>query len=295
MKVLISGLNSYIGRRAASHLQTDDFRVCGFVTNTELYRSIYAEPITASLSSVDLLRGGVDCVSYKEENLELGIYFAQAPDMSDLFSLNMEMTRLKNFVEVLKRNLCNRVLFVARLFDKKYVQPIGALLEDLGMDYTIVLRNASIGKGSLADRYFRYMLEQKVILYDRDIADVEFRPVYVLDVLRWIRSVDWMKHFKKKIIEFGGIRQMSIRELFHLYRHLYQVETRGVPLPNFLYNMLPKSSKLLHKDDVDELAHIMKFEYPVDNSSWAKFVPFSFTPIEHVILGEPLPELDNNG
>lgn len=286
MKVLISGLNSYIGRRATSHLQTQDFQVFGIVRDIRLFRSRCSEPITATLDSVDLLLGGMECHSYRQDNLDFGIFFVQSPDFGDPLSLSVELTRLKNFVGILKRNLCARILFVARLIDKRYIQYVEDVLSEMDMHYTVILKNIAIGKDSLADRYFRHLLTRKMLFYDRDMAQVEFKPIYSLDVLRWIRTVDWQRLFVNQVVELGGIREMSLRELFYLYRQVYNVQNKGIPLPHKLYNLFNVNSKILHREDVAELRRVLHYEYPVDNSAWARLVPFSFTPIEEVILSD---------
>lgn len=287
MKVLISGLNSYIGRRATSHLQAENFQVFGLVRDIRLFQSENHEPISATLDTVDVLRGDDTCYSYKQENLDLGIFFVQSPDFGDPLSLSVELTRLKNFAGILKRNFCTRVLFIARLIDKKYIQYIEDMLSQLDMEYTVVLKNIAIGRHSLADRYFRHLLTRKILFYDRDMAKIEFKPIYALDVFRWIRTVDWQRLFINKVIELGGIREMSLRELFYLYRRLYDIQNRGIPLPHSVYNIFNVNSKILHREDVVELRRVLHHEYPADNSAWAKLVSFSFTPIEEVILCDP--------
>lgn len=286
MKVLISGLNSYIGRRATSHLQTEDFDVFGLIRDIRLFQSQNNEPITATLDALDLLKVDEKSHVYRQNELDYGIFFVESPDFVDPLSLSVELTRLKNFVDILKRNFCSRVLFFARLIDKKYIQHIQDLLLQMGMEYTVVLNNIVIGRDSLADRYFRHLLTQKILFYDRDMAKVEFRPVYVLDVFRWIRTVDWQHLFINKVIELGGIREMSLRELFYLYRRLCGTKNKSVSLPHWVYNIFNVNSKILHREDIVELRRVLHQEYPVDNLAWAKLVPFSFTPIEDVICND---------
>lgn len=284
MDVLVSGLNSYIGRRAASNLNTDDFSVHALVRDADLFRAMSFEPITANLFTLDILKADDNFLSFKMEKVDMGIYFTQSPYLGDRLSLQVELTRLKNFIELSRRNFCKRILFIARLMDKNYIEYVQQLFEKYQVNYTIILKNIALGKGSLADRYFRKLMQGKYVWYDEAMANVEFRPVSALDVLRWIRNVDWAINFDHQIIEFGGVRQMSVRELFRLYKKLNDVENVGLPLPHTLYNFLFRKNRSLHQDDILEIKRMFEYEYPVDNSCWAKRIPFSFTPIEDVIL-----------
>lgn len=284
MVVLICGLNSYLGRRAASNLNNEDFKVHGLVRDIDLFNAVTFEPVTSELYHLDLLKYKRTQPKFKVPSFDLGIYFTESPFLGDKLGLQMELTRLKNFVSLLKSNHTNRILFVARIIDKDYIQFVQNLLEEYKTKFTVILCNIALGKESLADRYFRKLLTEKVVLYDKGLADVEFRPIGALDIYRWLRSIDWSSLFHNEIIELGGIQSMSVQKLYRLYRELNKVENKGVLVPKFLHNIMLRSSKLLHRDDVLEIKRMLRYEYPLDNTYWAKKVAFSFTPIEKVIL-----------
>lgn len=284
MEVLVSGLNSYVGRRAASHLEAEDFRVHGLIRDIDFFRAKSFEPITANLFSLDLLKTDAHYCSFKIDNIDMGIYFIQSPYFGDLISLQVELTRLKNFISLLRRNLCHRILFIARLMDTSYVSHVQQLFEQYKVNYTIVMKNITLGRECLADRYFKTLLQEKYVWYDEALAGIEFKPVFALDLLRWIRCIDWKDNFINQIIEFAGVRTMTVQELFRMYKELHNVESVGVPVPHKLYNFFFRKNKSLPKDDALEIKRMFAYEYPLDNSSWAKRIPFSFTPIEDVIL-----------
>ena len=284
MEVLITGLHSYVGRRAVSHLRSGDFYVNAIVRDVAFFKARSFEPISANLFSLDILKTDERYLSFKLDKVDMGIYFVQSPYFGDDLSLQVELTRLRNFLKLLRRNLCNRVLFIARLMDKSYITYVKHLFEQHDVKYTIVLKNIALGKACLADRYFRKLLQGKYVWYDAAMAGIEFKPVFVLDLFRWIRSIDWTTDFVNQILEFGGVQTMSIQELFRMYKKLHNVENTGFPIPHRLYSFLFRKNKFLHKDDLMEIERMFAYEYPVDNSAWAKSVPFSFTPIEDVIL-----------
>lgn len=284
--MLISGLNSYLGRRAASNLASEDCQVYGLIRDAKLFELTGFEPVTATLLPVDLLRKEHSYTDCAVANLDVGICFAPASSLEDQVSLQVELTRLKNFITLLRTNRCNRVVYFARLVDQNYIRYIEQLFTDYEINYTIVISNISLGKHSLADRYFRQLLNEKYVWYDKAMANVEFRPIAALDVLRWIRTIDWQKDFINQILELGGIQKMSVRELFRLYKSINKVSNVGIAVPHFIYSIFFQSRRKLHQEDHLEIKRMFRYEYPLDNSAWAKRVSFSFTPIEEVILND---------
>lgn len=284
--MLISGLNSYLGRRAASNLASDDCQVYGLIRDAKLFEATGFEPVTATLLSVDLLRKEHAYTDCAVANLGVGISFAPSSNLDDQVSLQVELTRLKNFITLLKTNKCNRVVYFARLVDQEYIRYIQQLFVDYQIDYTIVIANIALGKHSLADRYFRQLLTEKYVWYDEAMANVEFRPIAALDVLRWIKTIDWQKDFINQVLELGGIQKMSVRELFRMYKSINKVSNVGVAVPHFIYTMLFQRKRKLQQEDHLEIKRMFRYEYPLDNTAWAKHVSFSFTPIEEVILND---------
>ncbi|MFD2599814.1 hypothetical protein ACFSQ3_12715 [Sphingobacterium corticis] len=284
MGMLISGLNSYLGRRAASNLASENCEVFGLIRDAELFKTTGFEPITAELLNIDLLRKGKAYATCRLDNLDMGICFAPPTNLDDQVSLQVELTRLRNFIALLQANACNRIVYLATLVDREYLSYVRKLFSDLGVIYTLVLTNITLGKNSLADRYFRQLMSEKYIWYDNALANVQFRPISSLDVLRWLRTVNWKEDFKDQVIELGGIQQMSVRDLFRMYKNLNEVENVGVAVPHFIYKLFFKQRRELQKEDHLEIKRMFKYEYPLDNSTWAKRVSFSFTPIEEAIL-----------
>ncbi|MCL7987785.1 hypothetical protein M8998_07525 [Sphingobacterium sp. lm-10] len=284
MSMLISGLNSYLGRRAASNLASDDCQVYGLIRDAKLFEATGFEPVTAKLLPVDLLRKEHAYTDCALENLEVGICFAPSTNLDDHVSLQVELTRLKNFITLLQTNQCNRVVYFARLVDRDYITYIQQLFVEYQIDYTLVLANIALGKHSLADRYFRQLMMEKYVWYDEALANVEFRPIAALDVLRWIRTINWQTDFINQVLELGGVQQMSVRELFRMYKNLNDVSSVGVAVPHFIYSLFFQRKRKLQKEDHLEIKRMFRYEYPLDNTTWAKRVSFSFTPIEEVIL-----------
>ncbi|MCT1532978.1 hypothetical protein M3B46_18390 [Sphingobacterium daejeonense] len=286
MEVLLSGLNSYLGKRAMSNLSKEDFNVHGIVRDLDLFKSRLFEKITATLDKVDLLRKGKEFDSFKiDSGIGLAIYITHVPTLGEYVNLNLELITLRNFIELTKLNGGRRIVYIARLMDKPYINEVEALLKASDITYTIVLKNLAIGKGSVLDKYMHQLINGKYLPYDKFFANVKFNPISSLDLLRWIYNVDWDKNFINETIEIGGSSTVTVQEMYRLYKKtLYpNADVKSILLPHFIMSMVFQQAYHIHKEDVIEFRRLMEREYPIDNTSWKNTMLFSFTPLAEVI------------
>ena len=286
MEVLLSGLNSYLGKRAMSNLSREDYNVHGIVRDLDLFKSKVFETVTATLDKVDLLRRGKEFEAYKiESGVGLSIYITHVPTLGELVNLNLELITLKNFIELTKLNGGKRIVYIARLMDKPFIRDIEALLKASNIAYTIVLKNLAIGKGSVLDKYMHILINEKYLPYDNTFANVKFNPISSLDLLRWVYNVDWDKCFINETIEIGGPSTITVQEIYRLYKKtLYpNAEVKSILVPHFIMSLVLKKAYHIHKEDLIEFKRLMEREYPIDNTSWKNEMLFSFTPIDQVI------------
>lgn len=284
--MLLSGLNSYLGKRAMSNLSKEDFNVHGIVRDLDLFKSRLFEKITATLDKVDLLRKGKEFDSFKiDSGIGLAIYITHVPTLGEYVNLNLELITLRNFIELTKLNGGRRIVYIARLMDKPYINEVEALLKASDITYTIVLKNLAIGKGSVLDKYMHQLINGKYLPYDKFFANVKFNPISSLDLLRWIYNVDWDKNFINETIEIGGSSTVTVQEMYRLYKKtLYpNADVKSILLPHFIMSMVFQQAYHIHKEDVIEFRRLMEREYPIDNTSWKNTMLFSFTPLAEVI------------
>lgn len=286
MEVLLSGLNTYLGRRAMGNLAQENFNVHGIVRDINLFNSTMIEKSTAVVEEVDLLRKGDKFEHFEIKNgLELAIFITHIPSLGEYVNLNLEIITLKNFIQLIRRNNCQRIIYIARLIDKPFIHHIEKVLESSGLTFTLVLKNLAIGKGSVLDKYMHQLINGKFLAYNKSFADIKFNPISALDLLRWIYNVDWNKNFKNALIEIGGPQTITIQEMFRLYKKtLYpQASVKSFKIPGLIIRLFFKNIYHIQKEDQGEFQRLMKKEYPIDNSTWKKIMVFSFTPLEQVI------------
>jgi len=280
-KVLISGLNTYLGRRASCYLQTKDFDVIGLVRNLSIFNKIVKEKVTAKLFELDLLRKGPAYDNFKISDVNFGIYFTQVPTLDNDIQLQLELLGLRNFVEICKRAGNNRVIYVARLMDEHFLEPVRNLLEALRVQYTIVVKSSVIGKESVLNRIFSKLAKRQTIFYWNWVASLKFHPLPLLDVYRWLREMPWEGNFISEVIYLGGHEEVTFRSLFYQFlNYTSDTQKREIGVNKFFAKLLLSRFNDINKEDIEEFRRVLYYEKNVDNSTWQKVQAFEFTPLK---------------
>ena len=286
MEVLITGLNTYLGRRAVSHLNSAEFKVTGLVRNLELFNKRLNEPVTADLFEIDLFKTNTLSKNFSLGTLQLGIYFTQVPGLNDQLNMQMELISLRNFIQVCKENMCNRIVYVAQLMDSFYIDAIQSLFEEHRVKYTVVLKCSAVGKGTIISDIFGRLAKSKFIPYWKLIGDLKFKPIPLLDVYRWIRTIPWEDNFIGEVIYLGGEESLNYKQLFNQYMEVYHPdrEYKTFSIKKWLVKLVYTRFYRIHEENFDEFRRVMKYEAEVDNTSWSRKVHFTFTTINRCFL-----------
>ncbi|MGO1243660.1 MAG: hypothetical protein ACTJHT_02230 [Sphingobacterium sp.] len=284
MNVLISGLNNYVGRRSLSLFADENFGVFAVTRNLKLFEKRMFEPMHGTVYEGDLIKGVRDFPLNAHE-LKAGIYYTQVPTLYDEVNLKLEVISLRNFIQLLQQNSCQRVVYVARLVDRMCIEPILSLLRELRVDYTIILKNCVVGHDSLVDRVIRDIANRKFVFYSKFYATHALQPIGVRDFFRWLKLMLDVPAFKNRVVELGGANPMSLGDLFNKYKELKMVHAGQiiVDLPKWFVRLVYRKHLDISATDQAEFSRIMRVNSIVDND-WRKQMPFRFSPIEQVLL-----------
>lgn len=283
MNLLLCGLNSYLGRAALSFLPDAAHKVFGLVRDVDLLKRKMSADFNATIFPVDLIKKGKSFDDFHIEGLDLSIYFAQRPNEKDGLSVQYELLSLRNFIFLSKRGGCNRVVYVARAYDTGYLKAVEDLFQELGVTYTILLKDLAVGSGSSFERLMDEMLKNRLIYLYSKLGNIKFKPILLSDLFSFIKKVNWQDSFICQWIEFGGERIMDMNELIQCY-----ITQRGVQMDYRVFSVPSKKlaiwfNKLLYGIDSqlynDYLLGISGTRV-TDNTVWQEQVDFATIPIE---------------
>lgn len=283
MNLLLCGLNSYLGRAGLTYLPGKGYNIYGIARDVDLLKRKIGVTLDATLHSVDLIKKGNAFYSFSIEEVELSIYFSQIPNQRDQLGIQYELLSLRNFIFLSQRNGCNRIVYVGRNYNKIYLKAVEALFVELGVVYTILLKDLAVGLGSSFDLFMEEVLRNKrMYLYSR-LGDVKFRPIILSDLFLFIKKVNWKDSFVCQRLEFGGEQVMTINDLIQWY-----INNRGGA---DYYKVLSISNKRLSiwlnkmlygidSEIYDDYLQGVLGGGEADNSLWQEQVDFKPQPIK---------------
>src|SRR5690606_36582807 len=285
MDIVISGLNNCVGRRCTSLMADTDFRLFAITRNRKLFEDRMSEPIHAQVFEVDLLKDDVqDGVGLPD--IDASFYFTQVPALDDDVNLRVELLCLRNFIRLIKRLRCNRLVYVTELTDKRSIEPILDLLREFQIDYKVVLKNLVVGKDCWLYHVYQQLSSRKIIFYSNQYSGKLLQPIGIHDLVRWLKALLFVVNFPHRELEVGGGEVISAVDFYRLYRELtsHLSLQRMVSLPNWLLALLYR--KATHgRTATMSFLNAIQIDGKVENN-WDAYLTFSFTPLKEILLAE---------
>lgn len=260
--------------------------VFAITRNLKLFEKRVFEPVRATLLEVDLIKGDVD-VDLPLPAVQAAFYFTQVPTLNDIVNLKLELLCLRNFIHILKKKHCTRLVYVARLMDKICIQAVLDMLDELRMDYTVVLKNSVIGRDALVDRVFKNIANRKFIFYSKHYASRIFQPLGAHDFIRWLKAILDVPAFHYKILEVGGAESLSFMRVFELYKQFGLIKggQKIINVPKWFVKFLYQHKLDISTNDYAELSRIVQSDNHTDNS-WRAHMPFEFSKISDILQSD---------
>lgn len=286
MNVLISGINNYVGRRCAGLMADEDCHLFAITRNKELLEERISEPLRAKIVELDLLKEDAVLGAVGLPRFDASFYFAQAPTVDDPVNAGVELLCLRNFVHLIRKLQCNRLVYVAKLMDRKFLKPVLDLLKELQVDYTVVLKGLIVGKNCLIYNIYQRLIDKSVVFYPKICDRKIFHPIGIKEFAVWLKAILYLPAFYHRVVEVRGPEAVSALGLYRLYRKL-KVKLRMqrlVPLPDWLWRLVYQKRRCDEGEDA-ELHALMRVEEGADND-WDIYEPLIFSKLRDVLLAE---------
>lgn len=286
MEALIIGLNNYLARRAVSHLADDDVHVSAITRSLALFRQRADDKLAADIFEIDLMRDGYqDKCEGLLPYIDVAFYFTQVSTLNEPISMRFELLALRNFIFVLQKKRCNRIIYIARLVDRRFISSIVDLFKEYKLDYTVVLKSSIIGKGSTVDKILGVLARRNTVVYVPQSANTKFKPIAALDMVGWLKKMIYIPHFIKSVVEVGGEQEFNFKKVYREYRNLAHSPKRflRIPVPKHFARFVYTAFYGVNPRDFEEFRRALNFEYVVDNSKWGRYMPFEFTPLKETL------------
>lgn len=286
MNILVCGLNSYLGISSLIYLQDDNNLVHGLVRDADLLTKKINGTLNAQLHNLDIVRYNPDRINFSLPPCEVAFYFTQSPELFDSIGAHYELLSLRNFVQFSKQNACNRIVYIATIYDRSYLNAVEKIFKETEVNYTIVLKDIAVGPGTLFEEFMKKMLRKRLIYLYKPHKKIEVCPVKLPDLMDWLRKTDWSSQYMNAKIEFTGQRSYELEELILLYEEKYGNNKKHAIVPIHNKPLLKWCNKYLSGIPYDQyaqyIAEICERE-DLDSMQWKKVTsPIRWSALESI-------------
>lgn len=286
MNILVCGLNSYLGISSLIYLQDDNNLVHGLVRDADLLTKKINGTLNAQLHNLDIVRYNPDRINFSLPPCEVAFYFTQSPELFDSIGAHYELLSLRNFVQFSKQNACNRIVYIATIYDRSYLNAVEKIFKETEVNYTIVLKDIAVGQGTSFEEFMKKMLRKRLIYLYKPHKKIEVCPVKLPDLMDWLRKTDWSSQYMNAKIEFTGQRSYELEELILLYEEKYGNNKKHAIIPIHNKPLVKWCNKYLSGIPYDQyaqyIAEICERE-DLDSMQWKKVTsPIRWSALESI-------------
>lgn len=231
MNVMVFALNSYLGKACLEYLPSEDFTIHGIVRDQNLLRSKLLQETKAHLYNLDIFKFDFYSSNLTFPPCDVAFYFTQTPDLYDLLSLRYELLSLRNYIQLAKFNNCNRIVYVGAIYDRKHLRSIEKLFEEFNIQFTIILKNVAVGKGTSFEDFMQKMLKNKFIYLYKPAKSIKLKPITLKDFMGWLKIVDWKTQYIDQYVEYCGAESMELEKVMEMYQEKYSTNKKHLVVP----------------------------------------------------------------
>ncbi|HTD40132.1 MAG TPA: NAD(P)H-binding protein [Mucilaginibacter sp.] len=244
MKVLLAGVNSYIGTHLIPMLLDKGHHVICLVRDKTHFinHHSYAYAVTVlggdllRRQSIDPLPGDIDAACYLINT------FTQTSEFAALAALSAQ-----NFMEVIGQTDCRHVITLGDINDKAS-HKAHLNVEDIlcsGKPALTVLNTAMIiGQGSAALEMFNILISKTPIVVPRTWIKTRLQPIAAINVLQYIEACLLNEKAFNRKFDIGGPDILTFKQMMLIYIATHKTVKPGIVILPFLTTHL--SSNLLN-------------------------------------------------
>lgn len=228
MKILISGVNNYLGRNVANCLAEEGQEVTCLSRSRKLFYRQVPEKVGVRVIEGDLFRGalpeGID------PGTEVAFYFNQSPINEIDVRLEMELIALQKFIRLLRSTACQQLIYVTKLADDN-VDQVVSYIRSSGMAYTVIRISNIVGRGSALMNILANLARQPLVVLPREFARTRCQPIHLTDVCDYLHRIMLDPQAYGRTFDVGGPEVMTYKEAFERYLDIVKQKKRVLALP----------------------------------------------------------------
>ena len=265
MKVLLAGVNSYIGARLIPFLVEKGHEVVCLVRDKKYYQkqNTYAGKVT--LLNGDLLRN--QSIEPFPQDIDAAFYLSNTFSQTSAFA-GLEALSAQNFIAALNQVNCKQIITISGINNQANAAALSRLnVEDIlstgNAALTILQTTMIIGPGSIAVELFNALTEKAPVIIAQSWIRARSQPIHIDDVLVYLEACLLNEHTYGCEFDIGGPEILTFKQLLLIYIATFKKLKPGVitvpflttKMSSYLLNVLTPVSYPMAKNIVENLQY----------------------------------------
>jgi uncharacterized protein YbjT (DUF2867 family) len=265
MKVLLTGVNSYIGLNLIPALLENGHQVVCIVRDKDHFikNNKFSERVT--LLKGDLLR--IQSMEALPVDIDGAYYLTNTKVQTSAFA-GLEALCAQNFIEAIGKTNCTQIITISEInkegsaldYSRRHVEQI---LSQANVALTVFKTNMVIGPGSIAIEMFKALTESNPVIIARNWSKTHSQPIALIDVLAYLELSLLNRKTFNGSFELCGPEVLNYKQMLLNYGEIFKTQRpRIVSVPYvssklslYLLNLLTPISFTMANNLIESLKY----------------------------------------
>ena len=228
MKIIITGINNYLGNKLKTYFLEENHDVTCLVRNKTPLLQTSESNTNLSIIYGDLIR---DSYSNKfPEDLDAAYYFSNYTSEQGGIYQELELLSLQSYIKKLRRVNCPHLIYVIPL-RSPINENINELLRLSYIPFTVVRTSNIIGKSSALLQVFEHLSNELVIISNSRLAKSRCQPIALNDALIYLDFIAHNPVTFNQSFDLGGPDILNYQEMLEQYLKFRNIQKAMITLP----------------------------------------------------------------
>jgi len=229
MKILLTGVTGYIGKRLLPYLLESGHEVVCLVRDPRRVSEEYHSISNIYILQADLL--DLQSLEKIPKDIDIAYYFVHSMGASsDSFS-ELESTSAENFVNAINRTTAKQIIYLSGIIDDKAILSkhlssrlnVESIIQNANAKFTILRAAIIIGSGSGSFEIIRDLAEKLPVMIAPRWLKTKCQPIAIKNVIDYLIGILNKKEAFDKVFDIGGPDILTYKEMLIQY-----AEVRGL-------------------------------------------------------------------
>ena len=236
MKVLLTGLTGYVGKRLLPLLLNQGHEVICCVRNLDRVEPVWIHHPQVQLMEIDFLKPDKQQAFPQDFDVAYYLIHSMASTSGDFEEL--ELTAARNFRILMSKSTAKQVIYLGGISNDKYLSKhlrsrlnVEKELEKGTYAFTSLHAGIIIGSGSASFEIIRDIVEKLPVMITPKWVKTLSHPIAIRDVLSFLTGVMNHEQCFNQTFDIGGKDILSYKDMLLQYAEIRQLKRHIYTLP----------------------------------------------------------------